>query len=104
MPKTIVSAFDNQQEATRLVKSAIASGFDSRLFSVINPAENNSLPLNSTMGGLPGIQARLYTDHLRSGDCLFIAQVTEDQVTRLIRLLQTIGGHDIEAFDPVNAG
>jgi len=103
MSKTIVSAFDNQQEAARLVDSAIASGFDSRLFSVINPAENNSLPINSMMGKLPGIKARLYKNHLRCGDCLFVAQVTEEEVPRLIKLLQSIGGHDIEAFDQVNA-
>ena len=87
MSKTIVSAFDNKQEAARLVDSAIASGFDSRLFSVINPAENNSLPINSMMGKLPGIQARLYNNHLRCGDCLFVAQVTEEEVRRLIKLL-----------------
>ena len=103
MSKTIVSAFDNQQEAARLVDSAIASGFDSRLFSVINPAEDNSLPINSMMGKLPGIQARLYNNHLRCGDCLFVAQVTEEEVPRLIKLLQSIGGHDIEAFDQANA-
>jgi hypothetical protein len=101
MSKTIVSAFDNQHEAARLIDSAIASGFDSRLFSVINPAENNGLPLNSMMGKLPGIPARLYQNHLRSGDCLFVAHVTEDEVPRLIKLLQSIGGHDIEAFDQV---
>jgi hypothetical protein len=54
------------------------------------------------MGKLPGIPARLYQNHLRSGDCLFVAQVSEDEVPRLIKLLQSIGGHDIEAFDQVN--
>ena len=102
MSKTIVSAFDNEQKAALLVDSAIASGFDSRLFSVINPAENNRLPINSMMHKLPGIQARLYKNHLRCGDCLVVAQVTEDEVPRLIKLLQSIGGHDIEAFDQVN--
>jgi hypothetical protein len=102
MSKTIVSAFENQHKAARLIDSAVASGFDSRFFSVINPAENNSLPTNSMMGKLPGIPARLYQNHLRSGDYLFVAHVTEDEVPRLIKLLQSIGGHDIEAFDQVN--
>jgi hypothetical protein len=103
MSKTIVSAFENRHEATSLVDSAVASGFDSRCFSIINPAENKSLPLNSFMCSLPGIQARLYRKHLRGGDCLLVAQVTEDEVARLIKLLQSIGGHDIEAFDQANA-
>ena len=102
MSKTIVSAFGNRYEATSLVDSAIASGFDSECFYIINPAENN-LPLNSIMCGLPGIQARLYKNHLRSGDYLLVAQVTEDEVSCLIKLLQSIGGHDIEAFDQANA-
>lgn len=103
MSKTIVSAFGNQYEATRLVDSAIASGFSSRFFSVIKPTENNGLLLNSMMCKLPGIQARLYRNHLRCGDCLLFAQVTEDEVPLLIKLLQLTGGHDIEAFDQVNA-
>lgn len=99
MSKTIVSAFDNSSAAARLVNDAVASGFDSRLFSVINPTENNCQPLNSIMPKLPSIQSRVYRNHLRSGDFLFVAQVTEDEVPRLIRLLQSTGGHDIEAFD-----
>lgn len=99
MSKTIVSAFDNQQKAARLLATAIASGFDSHLFSVINPAENPGFPLTSLVLNVPGIQARLYQKHLRMGDSLFVAQVKEDDVPRLIRLLQSTGGHHIEAFD-----
>ena len=101
MSKTIVSAFDNQQKAARLLDTAIASGFDSHLFSVINLAENRASPLNSLMLNVPGIQARLYQKHLRMGDSLLVAQVKEDDVPRLIRLLQSTGGHHIEAFDQV---
>ena len=103
MSKTIVSVFDDQQKAAHLVNSAIASGFDSRLFSVINSAEANGPPQNSVIYKLPGIPARLYRKHLQSGDSLLVAQVTEDDGPRLIRLLQSTGGHDIEAFDQVNA-
>lgn len=99
MSKTIVSAFDNQQQAASLLDTAIASGFDSRFFSVIHPAEKPDSPLNSLIPNVPGIQARLYQKHLRMGDSLFVAQVKEDDVARLIRLLQSTGGHHIEAFD-----
>ena len=102
MPKTIVSAFDDRQKAARLVDSAIASGFDSRYFSVINPADTNNPPPNPLMCNLPGAQARLYQNHLRCGDYLLVAQVNEDDVPRLIRLLQSKGGHHIEAFDQRN--
>jgi hypothetical protein len=98
MSKTIVSAFDNQQKAARLLDTAIASGFESHLFSVINPAENRVSPLNSLMLNVTSIQARLYQKHLRMGDSLFVAQVKEDDVARLIRLLQSMGGHHIEAL------
>jgi hypothetical protein len=101
MSKTIVSAFDNQQKAARLLDTAIASGFDSHSFSVINPAENRASPINSLILNVPGIQARLYQKHLQMGDSLLVAQVKEDDVPRLIRLLQSIGGHHIEAFDRV---
>ncbi|MDQ3816625.1 MAG: hypothetical protein M3362_02905 [Acidobacteriota bacterium] len=103
MSKTIVSVFDDHQKATHLVSAAAANGFDSHLFSVINPAEAYDPPQNSVICKLPGIPARLYRKHLRSGDSLLVAQVTEDDVPRLIKLLQSIGGHDIEAFDQVNA-
>jgi hypothetical protein len=103
MSKTIVSAFDSQQTATRLLASAIASGFDSRFFSLISPAEIKDPPLDSLRNILPGIHASLYWKHLRMGDSLLIAQVTEDEVARLIKLLQSTGGQHIEAFDPVKS-
>jgi hypothetical protein len=103
MSKTIVSAFDSQQTATRLLASAIASGFDSRFFSLLNPAEAEATRLDSLKRLVPGIQARLYHQYLRMGDSLLIAQVAEDEVARLIKLLQSTGGHHIEAFDEVNS-
>ena len=99
MAKTIVSAFDSQQSATRLLASAEASGFDSRLFSVISPAGGEARPFDSLKRLVPGILARLYQKHLKKGDSVLIAQVPEDEVTRLIKLLQSTGGRDIEAFD-----
>jgi hypothetical protein len=101
MSKTIVSAFDDQQKAAHILDTAIASGFDSRFFCVINPTVNRISPLNSLMSNVPGIQARLYQKHLRMGDSLLIAQVKEDDVQRLIKLLQSTGGRHIEAFDQV---
>jgi hypothetical protein len=103
MSKTIVSAFDDRQAAARLLASAIASGFDSRFFSLINPTETGDPPLHSLGRVVPGIQARLYRKHLRSGDSLLIAQVNEDEVARLIKLLQSTGGRHIEAFDQVKS-
>jgi hypothetical protein len=102
MSKTIVSAFDSQTTATRLLASAVASGFDSRFFSVISPAETEGPPLDS-LRAVPSIQARLYQRHLKMGNSLLVAQVPENDVARLIRLLQSTGGHHIEAFDPMNA-
>ena len=102
MAKTIVSAFESQQSATRLLASAIASGFDSRLFSVISPTATEGKPFDSLKRLVPSILARLYQKHLKRGDSLLIAQVPEDDVTRLIKLLQSTGGRDIEAFDQVN--
>ena len=103
MSKTIISAFDTQQRAARLLASAVESGFDSRFFSLIDPAETGDARLDSLGRVVPGIQARLYRQHLRRGDSLLIAQVAEDQVARLIKLLQSTGGHHIEAFDQVNS-
>jgi hypothetical protein len=103
MAKTIVSAFDSQQSATRLLASAIASGFDSRLFSVISPTATEGKPLDSLKRRVPSILARLYQKHLRKGDSVLIAQVPEDEVTRLIKLLQSTGGRDIEAFDQMSS-
>jgi hypothetical protein len=101
MSKTIVSAFDSQQTATRLLASVIESGFDSRSFSVINSAEAEEFPLDSLKRVVPSIQARVYRKHLQRGDSLLVAQVPEDKVARLIQLLQSTGGHHIEAFDQV---
>jgi len=102
--KTIVSAFDDQQKAARLLDSAMACGFDSRSFSVISPAEKKETTLRSLMPKLPGIEARVYQSHLRMGASLLVAEVAEDDVPRLIKLLQSTGGHHIEAFDRIRAG
>ncbi|HKR01003.1 MAG TPA: hypothetical protein VJT09_10035 [Pyrinomonadaceae bacterium] len=99
MAKTIISTFDSTQRATRLLASAIASGFDSRLFSVISPADGEDRPLDSLRRSVPSIQARLYQRQLQRGDSLLVARVPEDDVARLIKLLQSTGGHHIEAFD-----
>jgi hypothetical protein len=103
MSKTIVSTFESRQTAKSILDSAIASGFDSRLFSVITPTETQEgHPLKSLMCGVPGIYARQYLRHLQKGDSLLVAQIPENDVARLIKLLQTTGGHHIEAFDPVS--
>lgn len=102
MSKTIVSAFDNQLKARRLLASAIASGFDSKFFSVINSAETVEAPLDSLEHVVPSIQARLYRKHLQQGESLLVARVPENEVARLIKLLQSTGGRHIEAFDQVN--
>jgi hypothetical protein len=102
MAKTVVSTFDSTQTATRLLNSAIASGFDSGFFSVISPTETEGRPLDTLKRAVPSIQARLYQKHLQMGDSLLVAQVPEDDVARLIKLLQSTGGHHIEAFDPMN--
>lgn len=101
--KTIVSAFDNQQKAARLLDSAIASGFDSRSFSVISLTEKKEMTLRSLMPNLPGVEARAYQSHLQMGASLLVAEVAEDDVPRLIKLLQSTGGHHIEAFDRIKA-
>lgn len=99
MSKTIVSAFDSQQKATRLLASAVASGFDSMSFSVINSAAAEELPLASLKEVVPSIEARIYRKHLEQGESLLVAQVAENEVARLIKLMQTTGGRHIEAFD-----
>jgi hypothetical protein len=102
MSKTIVSAFESRQTAKSLLDSAIASGFDSRFFSVITPTEPPDSPLKSLMNSVPGIYARQYLSHLQKGDSLLVAQIPENDVARLIKLLQITGGHHIEAFDSVS--
>jgi hypothetical protein len=52
---------------------------------------------------VPSIQARLYRKHLQQGESLLVAQVPENEVARLIKLLQATGGRQIEAFDQINA-
>jgi hypothetical protein len=101
MSKTIVSAFDSQKTATRLLASAVASGFDSSFFSVINAAETGNPPLDSLKRVVPSIEARVYRKHLQRGEALLVAEVPENEVARLIRLLQTTGARHIEAFDQV---
>ena len=100
MAKTIVSAF-HHQEAFQILDSVLASGFDSQRFSVINSTAAAE-PFDSMMHDVPSIQARLYRKHLRSGDSLLVARVSDRDVARLIKLLQSTGGQHIEAFDPVN--
>jgi hypothetical protein len=103
MSKTIISAFDSQQTATRLLASAIANGFDSRAFALINSAASEETRLDSLKRVVPSIQARLYRQHLQRGESLLVAQVSENEVARLIKLLQSTGGHNIEAFDQVRS-
>ena len=102
MSKTVVSAFDNQQMAARLIDSVAARGFDPNLFSVIDPNAAQGARLDSMVHDVPSIQARLYQKHLRMGESLLVARVSENDVARLIKLLQSTGGYHIEAFDPVN--
>ena len=103
MAKIVVSAFDSQQKAAHLLDSAIANGFDSRCLFIINPVEVGGSPVRSLMPSLPSIQARLYQRHLQTGDFLLVARVAESEVASLIKLLQSTGGHHIEAFDQLNA-
>jgi len=99
MSKTVVSTFENERRAARLLDAVIANGFDSRLFSVINPQAARASSLESLIPNVPGTQARLYQRHLKMGDSLLVARVREDDVPRLIRILQSTGAHQIEAFD-----
>ena len=103
MAKTVVSAFDRHKIATRILESVVESGFDSNLFSIVDSSATGGPPLASMMHDVPSIQARLYQKDLRMGDSLLIARVSEEDVTRLIKLLQSTGGYHIEAFDQVNS-
>jgi hypothetical protein len=100
--KTVVSAFDNQQMAARIIDSVAASGFDPDLFSVIDPHAAQGARLDWVVQDVPSIQARLYQKHLQMGESLLVARVPENDVARLIKLLQSTGGYHIEAFDPVD--
>ena len=102
MAKTVVSAFDHQQAAARILESVVASGFDAHLFSIIDPTYARQARVDAIWIDVPSVQARLYQKHLRKGDSLLVARVSENDVARLIKLLQSTGGHHIEAFDPVN--
>lgn len=99
MAKTIISAFDSTQVAARVLDSAINGGFDSRLFSVITPKRDDATGLDSLIKDVPSISARLYKQALKKGESLLVARIPEDEVKRLIRLLQAAGGNHIEAFD-----
>lgn len=99
MAKTIISAFDSPQVAARVMDSAINGGFDSRRFSLITPKRDDSASLDSMIKEVPSISARLYRRALKKGESLLVARIPEDEVKRLIRLLQAAGGNHIEAFD-----
>ena len=99
MAKTVISAFDSPATATRFLDSALSRGFDTHLFSVINPRPYESAPLDSAMRGVPSIPARLYKKAFEKGASLLVARIPEHDVGRLIELLQAAGGSQIEAFD-----
>jgi hypothetical protein len=103
MAKTIVSAFHSSEAAAQVLNSIVSDGFDSRLFSVIEPARAAIAvrSFDSALNDVTSIQASLYRKDLRMGESLLVARVNERDVARLIKLLQSIGGHHIEAFDPV---
>jgi hypothetical protein len=102
MAKTIVSAF-RSSAAAQVLNSIVSDGFDSRLFSVIEPERAAAPAFDSALHDVTSIQTRLYKKDLRMGDSLLVARVNERDVARLIKLLQSIGGHHIEAFDTVKA-
>lgn len=99
MAKTIISAFDSPQMAARVLNSVISGGFDSQLFSVITPKRDESGRLDTIIKGVPSISARLYKQALKKGESLLVARIHENDVKRLIRILQASGGNHIEAFD-----
>jgi hypothetical protein len=99
MAKTVVSAFHNQEVAAQVLNSMLNRGYDSRYFSVIQPAGAAEQRSGSMLHDVPSIQARLYRKDLQKGDSIFVARVSENDVARLIKLLQATGGHHIEAFD-----
>lgn len=99
MAKTIISAFDNPQVAVRVLAYAISGGFESCRFSVITPKRDDTLGLDSMIKDVPSISARLYKQALKKGESLLVARTPENEVKRLISLLQAAGGNYIEAFD-----
>jgi hypothetical protein len=100
MSKTIVSAFHSREEAARVLNSLTPSKIDSDFSSIIEPKEAASASrFKAVMSGLPSLQARIYREDLLEGDALLVARVAESDVARFIKLLQSTGGHHIEAFD-----
>jgi hypothetical protein len=99
MAKTIISAFDNPQVAAHVLDCVISGGFDSHLFSVITPKREEAARLDSVIKDVPSISARLYKRALKQGESLLVARIPENDVKRLIGLLQAAGGNHIEAFD-----
>ncbi len=105
MAKTIVSAFNDSETAAQVLHSIVSSGFDQRLFSVVEPVREEA-PAPSELPALhdvTSLQARLYRKELQMGHPLVVARVREGEVARLIKLLQSTGGRHIEAFDTVNS-
>jgi hypothetical protein len=99
MSKMIISAFD-KQAANRVSDSLAAGGFDSKICSVLTMSQLEG-SLGPVMSDLPSIQARLYQKHLKNGNLIFVARVSDKEVASLIRVLQAAGGQLIEAFDPI---
>ena len=99
MAKTIISAFDSPQIVARVLDYAISGGFDSQLFSVITSKRVDGARLDSMIKGVPSISVRLYKQVLEEGESLLVAHIPENDVKRLIKLLQAAGGNHIEAFD-----
>lgn len=99
MAKTIISTFDSPHLAARVLDSAISGGFDSHLFSVITSKRDDGARLDYIIRDVPSISARLYRQALEKGESLIVARIPENDVKRLIKLLQAAGGYHIEAFD-----
>lgn len=97
MAKTIISAFDSPQEVARVLDYAASGGFESCRFSVITAKREDGL--DSVIKEVPSISARLYKQALKKGESLLVARTPENEVKRLISLLQAAGGNYIEAFD-----
>jgi hypothetical protein len=99
MAKTVISAFHSPQVAARVLDYAISGGFETCLFSVITPKREDPASLESVIKDVPSISARLYKQALKKGESLLVARTPENEVKRLISLLQAAGGNNIEAFD-----
>ena len=99
MAKTVFSAFDGPQQANQILDLVSIGGFDTQHFRVIKSRAAKGGSLESFMRAVPSIPARLYQRYLHQGNSLLVGQVPENDVARLIKLLQSIGGHHIEAFE-----